>query len=30
MIPKLNAACYALRLMVGISDINTLKSIYNA
>jgi hypothetical protein len=30
MIPKLSAACYALRSMVYISNINTLKSIYNA
>jgi len=30
MIPKLSAACYALRSMVHISNINTLKSIYNA
>jgi hypothetical protein len=30
MIPKLSSACYALRLMVHISNINTLKSIHNA
>jgi len=30
MIPKLSAACYALRSMVHISDINTLKLVYNA
>ena len=30
MIPKLSAACYAVRLMVHISNINTLKSIYYA
>jgi hypothetical protein len=30
MIPKLNGACYAVRSMVRISDITTLKSIYFA
>jgi hypothetical protein len=30
MITKLSAACYAIRLMVHISNINTLKSIYYA
>jgi len=30
MIPKLNGACYAIRLMVNISNMNTLKSIYCA
>jgi len=30
MIPKLSAACYAIRLMVCNSNINTLKSIYYA
>jgi hypothetical protein len=30
MIPKLSAACYAIRSMVHISNINTLKSIYCA
>jgi hypothetical protein len=28
MTPKLSGACYAIRLMVHISSINTLKSIY--
>jgi hypothetical protein len=28
MIAKLSGSCYAIRLMVHISDINTLKSIY--
>jgi hypothetical protein len=30
MIPKLNGACYAIRSMVHISNINTLISIYYA
>ena len=30
MIPKLNATCYAIRSMVHIGNINTLKSIYCA
>jgi NADH:ubiquinone oxidoreductase subunit H len=30
MIPKLSAACYAVRSMFHISNINTLKSIYFA
>ena len=30
MIPKLSAACYAIRSMVCTSNINTLKSIYCA
>jgi len=30
MIPKLSGACYASRLMVPVSNINTLKSIYYA
>jgi len=30
MIPKLSAACYALRLIDNISNINTLISIYYA
>ena len=30
MIPKLSGACYVIRLMVHISNINTLKSIYSA
>jgi len=30
MIPKLSGACYTIRLMVHISNINTLKSIYYA
>ena len=30
MIPKLSAVCYAIRLIVIISNINTLKSIYHA
>ena len=30
MIPNLNGACYAVRSMVHISDINTVKSIYFA
>jgi len=30
MIPKLNGACYAIRSMVHISNINTFKSIYSA
>ena len=30
MIPKLNRACYAVRSMVHINNINTLKSIYYA
>jgi hypothetical protein len=29
MIPTLSAACYAVRSMVHISNIDTLKSIYN-
>jgi hypothetical protein len=29
-IPKLSGACYAIRLMVHISNKNTLKSIYYA
>ena len=28
MIPKLSAACYAIRLMVHIGNINKLTSIY--
>jgi len=28
MIPKLSAACYAIRSVVHISNINTLKSVY--
>ena len=30
MIPKLSGACYAVRSMVHISNINTLKSVYCA
>ena len=30
IIPKLSAACYTIRLMVHISNINTLKSNYYA
>ena len=30
MIPKLSGACYAIRSMVHISNINTFKSIYSA
>jgi hypothetical protein len=30
MIPKLSAVCYNIRMMVHISNINTLKSIYYA
>jgi hypothetical protein len=30
MVPKLSAACYATRSVVHISNINTVKSIYNA
>ena len=30
MIPKLSGACYAVRLMVHLSKMNTLKSIYYA
>jgi len=30
MIPKLSGACYAVRSMVRISNINPLKSIYDA
>jgi hypothetical protein len=30
MIPKLSEACYTIRLMVQISNINSLKSIYYA
>jgi len=30
MIPKLSGACYAVRLMVHISNIDTVKSIYCA
>jgi len=30
MIPKLSAACYAIKLMVHISKINTPKSVYHA
>ena len=30
MIPKLSVACFAVRLMVHISNINILKSIYYA
>jgi hypothetical protein len=30
MIPKLSAACFAVRWMVHISNISTLKSTYNA
>jgi len=30
MIPTLNGACYAIRLMIHISDMNMLKSIYCA
>jgi len=30
VIPKLSAACYAIRLMAHISNINTLKSNYYA
>jgi len=30
MIPELSGACYAVRLMVHISNINTHKSICNA
>ena len=30
MISKLSAVCYAIRLTVHISNINTLKSIYYA
>jgi hypothetical protein len=30
MIPKLSGACYAVRSMVHISNINTIKSIYYA
>jgi len=30
MIPKLSGLCYVVRLMVHISNINTLKSIYYA
>ena len=30
MIPKLSGTCYAVRLMVHISNINILKSIYYA
>jgi len=30
MIPKLSAACYAIKSMVHISEINTSKSIYYA
>ena len=30
MIPKLSGACYAVRLMVHINNISTLKSIYYA
>jgi hypothetical protein len=28
MIPKLSTSCYAVRWMVHISNINTLKSVY--
>jgi len=28
MIPKLSGACYAVRLMVHISNIDTVKSVY--
>jgi hypothetical protein len=30
MIPKLNGSCSAVKLMVPLSNINTLKSIYYA
>jgi len=30
MIPKLSAACFAIRLMVHISNINTVQSVYYA
>jgi hypothetical protein len=30
MVPKLSAECYAVRSMVHINNINTLKSIYSA
>ena len=30
MIPKLSGTCYAIKLMVHISNINTLRSIYCA
>ena len=30
MIPKLSGTCYAIRLMLRISSINTFKSIYCA
>ena len=30
MIPKLSGSCYAVKLMVPLSNISTLKSIYSA